>query len=158
MLISHSTFIFISRIWASTFVMPWLGVCSPSSVRQSTFQIFNFSSRMTEGIFSKLATNVPYVVDSKSNMAALASDWLTLSDLLLKNNWIDLLQINLSQMLFIRSWPNVVTFYVDPKPLSPPWPLNGWYILNFVSKRQKESTPNLAQLFLMRSQPSVVTF
>jgi len=49
---------------------------------------------MTEGIYSKLATNVPYEVltkcftfqvDPKSNMAALASDLTTHFELLLKN-------------------------------------------------------------------------
>jgi len=49
---------------------------------------------MTEGIYSQLATHVPYEVptkccyfskDPKSNMAALASDWLTHFERLLKN-------------------------------------------------------------------------
>jgi len=56
------------------------------SVRPSTFHIFNFFWRSAEGIYSKLATNVPYgarpsivtfYVDMKSSMAVLASDWLT---------------------------------------------------------------------------------
>jgi len=55
--------------------------------------MFDFS-RTAAGIYSKLGTNVPYgvptkhcyfYVDLKSNMAALASDWLTHFPLLLKN-------------------------------------------------------------------------
>jgi len=34
----------------------------PSSVRPSTFHILNFFSRTAEGVYSKLATNVPYEV------------------------------------------------------------------------------------------------
>jgi len=55
------------------------------------WHIFNFS-RMAEGIFSKLATNVPYEIltmccyhlsRSKSNVTALASDWLTYKKLII---------------------------------------------------------------------------
>jgi len=49
---------------------------------------------MAKGIYSKLATNVPYEepsvvtfqVHPKCNMATLASDWLTDFELLLKNS------------------------------------------------------------------------
>jgi len=65
-----------------------------SGIRLSTFHILNFFSRTAEGIYSKLATNVPYEVltkccyfltDPKSNMATLASVWLKHFELLLKN-------------------------------------------------------------------------
>jgi len=50
------------------------------------WHIFNFFSRTAEGLYSKLATNVPYKIltkccyylsRSKSNVATLVSDWLT---------------------------------------------------------------------------------
>jgi len=64
------------------------------------WNILNFFST-ADGIYSQLATNVPYEVLTrccyflsrlKSNLAALASDWLTHFELLLKNGWRDLLQ------------------------------------------------------------------
>jgi len=48
--------------------MPWRDVRRPSvrpSVRQSTFHIFIFFSKTVEGIYSKLAANVPYEVLTK---------------------------------------------------------------------------------------------
>jgi len=66
--------------------MSWRGI------RPSTFQMLNFFSRTTEGIYSKLATNVPYEVlnkccyylsGSKSNVPTLAFDWLTYKKLII---------------------------------------------------------------------------
>jgi len=79
---------------SSSEFMSWRGVQRPS-----TFHIFN--SRMTAVIYSKLTTNVPYevpskccsfLVDPKSNMAALVSDWLTCFKFLLMNGFRDLPQ------------------------------------------------------------------
>jgi len=65
------------------------------------WHILKFFSRKAEGIYSKLATSVLYEVptkcvtfrvDPKSNMVALASDWLTHFQLLLMNGCRDLLQ------------------------------------------------------------------
>jgi len=84
---------FISSPGAASIVRP--------SIHPSTFHILNFS-RTAEGIYSKLATNVPYEVltkccyflsRSKTNIAALDSDWLTHFQLLLRNCLKDLFQI-----------------------------------------------------------------
>jgi len=56
----------------------------------STFNILNFFLRTAEGIYSKLATHVPYDVPTKcyyflSRSEILVSDWLPHFELLLKN-------------------------------------------------------------------------
>jgi len=47
--------ILIRRVFSSSEFMPWRSVCRPA----------NFFSRPAEGIYSKLATNVPYKVPTK---------------------------------------------------------------------------------------------
>jgi len=37
----------------------------PTSILQSTFHVLNLFSRTSEGIYSKLSTNVPYEVPTK---------------------------------------------------------------------------------------------
>jgi len=132
-------------------------------------------------------------------MATLASDWLTHFELLLKNDWKDLLQYCHKCSLW---GPDQVLllFKSIRNPIWPLWPLIGWHILNFFSRttegiysklstnvpydaltkccyysswskiqygrpgpwladtfwtlseeRLKVSTPNLPQMFLMRS-------
>jgi len=76
---------------------------------------------------------VTFQVDPKSNMAALASDWLTCFELLLKNDWRDLLQTCHKCSLW---GPDQVLllFKRIQNPIWPPWPLIGWHILNFFSR------------------------
>jgi len=105
------------------------------------WHILNFFST-AEGIYSKLATAVPdevltkwcyFLGRSKSNLAALASDWLTHFQLLLKNGWRDLLQ-----SCHKCSWwgPDQVLLLFKSiwNPIWPPWPLIGWHIFNIFSR------------------------
>jgi len=73
---------------------------------------------------------VTFEVDPKSNMAALASDWLTHCQLHLKNDWRNLLQA--CYKCSISSANQVwLLFKLIRSPIWPPWPLIGWHILNF---------------------------
>jgi len=88
------------------------------------WHIFNFFSRMTVGIYSKLSSNFPDRVLTKCCYflckfeilyGSLASDWLTHCQFLLKNSCRDLRTPKLAQMFFMGSWPSVVFFHVDQK-------------------------------------------
>jgi len=76
-------------------------------------------------------------------MAALASDWLTHFELLLKNGWRDLLQTCYKCSLW---GPNQELLLFKPiwNPIWPPWPLIGWHILNFFSRMAEEIYSKLA--------------
>jgi len=76
---------------------------------------------------------VTFQVDPKSNMAALASDWLTHFGLLLKKGWRDLLQTCHTCSLWGPDQVLLI-FKSIRNPAWPPWPLIGWHILNFFSK------------------------
>jgi len=95
-------------------------------------------------------------VDPKSDMAALASDWPTHFELLLKNCWRDLLQTCYKCSLW---GPDQVLLLLKSiwNPIWPLWSLIVWHFWTSSQERLKGSTPNLPQMFLMRSQPSVVT-
>jgi len=101
-------------------LMPWRSVRRPS-IRQ-LFLLNDFFSKTSPGIYSKLGTNVPYgvttnccyyYVDPKSNMAAVASDWLTHFRLLLKNGCRNLLQTWQKYSLWGSN--QLLYYYVDPK-------------------------------------------
>jgi len=69
-------------------------------------------------------------------MAALASDWLTHFELLLKNCWRDLLQTCHKCSIWGPNW--VLLLFKSIRNLKwPPWPLIGWNILNFFSRTAK---------------------
>jgi len=89
------------------------------------------NSLSAEGIYSKLATHVPYEVPKRH------------FELLLKNCWRDLLQTCHKCSLW---GPDQVLllFKSIRNPLRPPWPLIGWHILNFFTRTADEIYSKLA--------------
>jgi len=79
------------------------------------------------------ASCIIFYVDPKSNMAAVASDWLKHFELLLKNGWRNLRQT--CHKCFLWDPDQVLLLLKSIRnPIWPPWPLIGWHILNFLSR------------------------
>ena len=99
---------------------------------------------------------VTFWADPKSKMAAMSSDWLRHFELLLKYGW----RHEVQTWYKCSSWgPAQVYFLLEPMEYKmAAIALIGWDILNFFSRTAKAWSPNLVQMFLMRSHTSVVTF
>jgi len=78
---------------------------------------------MTEGIYSKLATNVPYEVPTKCCYFESQSEiqygcpglWLADTFWTSSQEWLQGYTPNLPHIFLMRSWPSVVTSQDDPK-------------------------------------------
>jgi len=87
------------------------------------WHILNFFSRKSEGIYSKLATNVSYEVLTKCYYFLSRSEiqydrpdlWLADTFWTSSQEQHQWSSPNLPQMFLMRSWPSVVTFYAVPK-------------------------------------------
>jgi len=87
------------------------------------WHIFNFFSKMSEGFYSKLGTNVPHEVPTKCcyflsrSIIRYGRPVLWLSDTFSTSSQERLKgsTSNLAQIFLLRSWTSVVTFYVDQK-------------------------------------------
>jgi len=113
-----------------------------SVVHPSTFHILNFFLRMAEGIYSKLATHVPYEVLTKCcyflNQSKIQYGHLGI--------WLADTFWNFSRTaegIYSKLATNVpdkgpdqvlLLFKPIRNPIWPPWPLIGWHILNFFSR------------------------
>jgi len=78
---------------------------------------------------------VTFEADLKSNMAALATDWLTHFELLLKNDCRDLHVLQICHKCSLWGPDQVLLlFKLIQNPIWPHWPLIVWHILNFFSR------------------------
>ena len=83
-----------------------------------------------------------FQADRKNKMAALASDWLRHSRLLLWNRWNGI-QGNLTGRKISTSSTKFVFFGPIGKTRWPPWPLIGWDIFNFSSETAEQNSTKL---------------
>jgi len=138
-----------------------------SVVRPSTFRILNFFSRTAKGTYSKPATNVPYEVPTKCCYFSCRSEiQYGLPGLWLADTFFNFFSRTaegicakfatnvpyevLTKCCYFLSWSEIR--YGRPGL----WLADTFWTSSQV--RLKGSTPNLPQMFLMRSRPSVVTF
>jgi len=144
--------------WAS---LKWFYAMAqrPSSVRPSTFHILNFFSRTAEGIYSQLATNVPFEVPTKccyffkSIRNPIWPHWPLIGWHILNffSRTAERIYSNLATNVPYEVLTNCCYFLsrfeiqYDRPGL---WLANTFWTSQ---ERLKGSTPNLPQMFLMRS-------
>jgi len=157
--------IFSSSEHSSSELMPWCSVRRPS-IRPSTFHISNFFSRKAEGIYSKLATNVPYEVLTNScyflsrSKIQYGCTGLWLADTFWTSSQERLKGSTPNATNVPYEVPTKCCYFLSESEIQ--YGRSGLLLADTFwtssQERLKGSTPNLPQMFLMRSQPSVVNF